>query len=98
MITLTGSGFTVLENHLLPWAIEHYEDGHWILHQDGAPAHLAKSTQDWCLANLPDASEWPANSPDLNVLDFSVCAMLEQKACQKKYTSVQASRKCLGKA
>ncbi|KIH65522.1 hypothetical protein ANCDUO_04153 [Ancylostoma duodenale] len=89
---------TILNNHLLPWATEHYENGHWILQQDGAPAHLTKSTQYWCLANLPVASEWPANSPELDVLDFSIWKMLEQKACQKKYTSVQALRKCLEKA
>ncbi|KIH46344.1 hypothetical protein ANCDUO_23604 [Ancylostoma duodenale] len=62
----------ILNNHLLLWATEHYENGYWILQQDGAPAHLTKSTQYWCLANLPDASEWPANSPELNVPDFSI--------------------------
>ncbi|KIH66927.1 hypothetical protein ANCDUO_02744 [Ancylostoma duodenale] len=68
------------------------------MQQDGAPAHFAKSTQHWWLANLLDASDWPANSPELNVLDFSIWAILEQKACQKKHTSVQALRKCLEKA
>ncbi|KIH57776.1 hypothetical protein ANCDUO_12029, partial [Ancylostoma duodenale] len=68
------------------------------LQQDGVPAHLAKSSEYWCLAILPDASEWPANSPELNVLDFSIWAMLEQKACQKKHTCVQALRKYLEKA
>ncbi|KIH54951.1 hypothetical protein ANCDUO_14900 [Ancylostoma duodenale] len=56
---------------------------------------------DWCLANLPDfvrASEWPGNSPDLNILDFSMRAVLEQKACQKKHTSVHALKKSLEKA
>ncbi|KIH47023.1 hypothetical protein ANCDUO_22920 [Ancylostoma duodenale] len=77
---------------------EHYENGHWILQQDGVPAHLTKSTQYWCLANLPDASESPANSCELNILDFSIWAMLEQKACHKRHTSVQASRRCLEKA
>ncbi|KIH46175.1 hypothetical protein ANCDUO_23774 [Ancylostoma duodenale] len=50
----------ILRNHPLPWATQHYENSHWILQQDGAPAHLAKSTLDCCLTNLPDASEWPA--------------------------------------
>ncbi|EYC23962.1 hypothetical protein Y032_0014g2240 [Ancylostoma ceylanicum] len=91
----------ILKNHLLPWATERYENGDWILQQDGTPANRAESTQDWCLANLPDfisASEWPANSPDLNGLDFSIWAMLEQKACQKKHTSVQDLRKSMEKA
>ena len=37
--------------------------------QDGAPAHTAKATQQWCKRNLPNfipKDEWPANSPDLN--------------------------------
>ncbi|KIH69240.1 hypothetical protein ANCDUO_00425 [Ancylostoma duodenale] len=71
------------ENHVLPWVTEHYENGHWILQQAVVPAHLAKSTHDWYLANPRDASEWPANLPELNVLDFSIWAMLEQKDCQK---------------
>ncbi|KIH54667.1 hypothetical protein ANCDUO_15186 [Ancylostoma duodenale] len=82
--------FEILENHLLPWATKHNENGHSTLQQDGTPVHRAKSTEDWCLANLPDASEWLANSPDLNVLDFSIWAILKQKACQKKHTNVQA--------
>ncbi|KIH62792.1 hypothetical protein ANCDUO_06922, partial [Ancylostoma duodenale] len=82
-------------NHLLPSATEPYENGYWILQQGGAPAHLAESTQYWCLPTY----QTPQNgSPELNVLDFSIWAMLEQKACQKKRTSVQALRKCLEKA
>ncbi|KIH60626.1 hypothetical protein ANCDUO_09115 [Ancylostoma duodenale] len=88
----------ILNNRLLPCATEHYENGHWTLQQDGAPALLATSTEYWCLANLPDASEWPANSPGLNVLDFPIWMMLEQKGCRKIHTSVQALRKCLEKA
>ncbi|KIH46477.1 hypothetical protein ANCDUO_23470 [Ancylostoma duodenale] len=59
---------------------------------------LLISTQNWCLANLSDASEWPTISPVLNVLDFSIWAMLEQKPARKKHTSVQALRKSLEKA
>ena len=35
--------------------------------QDGAPAHTAKATQEWCMNNFPrlwKKGEWPANSPD----------------------------------
>ncbi|KIH68032.1 hypothetical protein ANCDUO_01634 [Ancylostoma duodenale] len=74
---------------------------HWILQQDGAPAHRAKSTKEWCLTKLPNSirsSEWSASWPDLNILDFSIWAMLEHKACQKKTQLVQALRKSLEKA
>ena len=40
--------------------------------QDGAPAHTAKATQQWCKRNLPNfiaKDEWPANSPDLNPIE-----------------------------
>ena len=40
--------------------------------QDGAPAHTAKATQEWCTNNFPrfwKKGEWPANSPDLNHIE-----------------------------
>ena len=40
--------------------------------QDGAPAHTAKTTQEWCGNNFPrfwKKGEWPANSPDLNPIE-----------------------------
>ena len=42
--------------------------------QDGAPAHSAKSTQNWCKRNLPNLIEkpdWPANSQILTRLKIS---------------------------
>ena len=40
--------------------------------QDGAPAHTAKATQQWCKRNLPNfiaKDECSANSPDLNPIE-----------------------------
>ena len=40
--------------------------------QDGAPPHTAKATQTWCEKNLPkfiEKAEWPANSPDINLIE-----------------------------
>ncbi|CAJ0928151.1 unnamed protein product, partial [Mesorhabditis belari] len=39
---------------------------------------------DWCVANFPSVitkDEWPPNSPDLNVMDFSIWAILEANVC-----------------
>ncbi|KAI6656083.1 hypothetical protein LOD99_11329 [Oopsacas minuta] len=43
-----------------------------IFKQDGAPAHTAKLTQEWCKQNLPafwQKAKWPGNSPDLNPIE-----------------------------
>ncbi|CAO4377463.1 unnamed protein product [Caenorhabditis nigoni] len=72
----------ILEKHLLPWAQNHFSGQHWIFQQDGAPAHTAKFTQDWCERHLPEFIKkdgWPASSPDLNPLDFSIWGVLQKK-------------------
>ena len=43
-----------------------------IFMQDGAPAHTAKLTHEWCEQNLPvfwHKAEWPGNSRDLNPIE-----------------------------
>ena len=40
-----------------------------IFMQDGAPAHTAKLTQNWCQQNLPRFWAKPGNSPDLNPIE-----------------------------
>lgn len=47
----------------------------WIYQQDGASCHTAKKSIQWIEENLPryiPKNRWPANSPDLNPLDYSV--------------------------
>ena len=43
-----------------------------IFQQDGAPAHRARKTQEWCRSHFPafwDKDEWPGNSPDLSPIE-----------------------------
>lgn len=45
----------------------------WVFQQDGASCHNSKTSQEWCenhLFKFLDRDHWPANSPDLNPLDF----------------------------
>uniref|UniRef100_A0A914CM25 Uncharacterized protein n=1 Tax=Acrobeloides nanus TaxID=290746 RepID=A0A914CM25_9BILA len=41
--------------------------------------------------------EWPPNSPDLNVMDYSIWSILEAKACSKFYQSIEVLKKSLVK-
>ncbi|VDL72812.1 unnamed protein product [Nippostrongylus brasiliensis] len=69
--------------------------------KDGAPAHRAAAVQEWCNDNFPDfisLQEWPANSPDLNPMDYTVWSVLEAKACRKPHRSVDLLKKTLLKA
>jgi len=55
---------------------------HFIFQQDGAPAHAAKSTQQWLAAYCPDFFDkkaWPPNSSDLNPLDYLVWGWMLDK-------------------
>ena len=67
----------------------------FIFQQDGAPAHTARSAQEWLRANCPDfvaKDQWPPNSPDLNPLDYHVWgAMLEASNKAKNNLGTQGS-------
>ena len=56
----------VLQRRLLP------DMSTAVLMQDGAPAHTAVATQQWCRDNLQafwSKEEWPGNSPDINPIE-----------------------------
>ena len=90
----------ILERELLPWIKRHYKNKPYVFTQDSAPAHLAKTTQEWCKVNLHSfvtVKEWPASSPDLNPMDYSVWSYLESKACAKPHSSLAALKRSLVK-
>ena len=74
--------------------------------QDGAPSHKAEETQNFIRDNVPEFievdispqrnnGEWPPNSPDLNVLDYSLWSILKADACAKPHQSIEALKKSL---
>ena len=77
--------------------------------QDPAPSHKAIATQDLIRANVPEFievdispqrnnGEWPATSPDLNPLDYSIWNELKRRACVKKHQSIEALKRSLVRA
>ena len=85
----------LLTKHVLPWIKRTFPDGNYVWQQDGAPCHTAKKTQEFLKENLTNfwgKDMWPPNSPDLNPLDYSIWAYMEQEACKKPHPSVGALR------
>jgi hypothetical protein len=51
-----------------------------VFQQDSAPAHKAKTTQEWLQRNILafiGTKDWPLGSADLNPLDYKLWAVLE---------------------
>lgn len=88
----------ILQAVVLPWARAHYSNERWTFQQDSAPAHRAKTVQDWCKKNFPSfisAAEWPPYSPDLNPLDYAIWGILEAKACAHAHKTVDDLKRSL---
>lgn len=88
----------VLQNVLLPEAQNLYPHRDWTFIQDGAPPHTARTTQEWCSANLPDFVKkdcWPPYSPDLNPLDYTIWSALEAKVNEVSHSSIEHLRRAI---
>ncbi len=59
----------ILEHFMLPSADQLFKDADFIFQQDLAPAHTAKSTKSWLNYHGVGVLDWPANSPDLNIIE-----------------------------
>ena len=65
----------ILEGFRLPWANQHFQGKPCTLQQDSALSHGSKFTQSWIQRKIPSfisKEDWPARSPDLNPLDYSI--------------------------
>jgi hypothetical protein len=80
----------ILSTKVLPWVRKITKKADFVFQQDGAPAHTAKTVQEWLGANMKfwPKDFWPPQSPDLNPLDYSVWAHVEGKACKVRHSNV----------
>ncbi|RVE44486.1 hypothetical protein evm_010890 [Chilo suppressalis] len=84
-----------LTNLVEPVSHSMFNNRHWVFQQDSAPAHRAKSTQDWLTAREIDFirhEDWPSSSPDLSPLDYKIWQHLEEKACSKPHPNLESHK------
>ena len=90
----------VLAENVVPWVTETYGT-HYIFTHDGAAAHTANKTQQWCkdhFCSFSDKELWPPSSPDINRMDFGIWSILDSEVSSVWRGSVPALRAALDAA
>ena len=84
----------ILEGCLLSWAEQHFKDELWTLQQDLAPSHgFHHPSQSWILRKIPSfisKEDCPAQSLDLNPLDYSIWSILEKRVCSTPHQTLES--------
>ena len=91
----------ILKHTLLPWIDKHYDRKEVMLIQDNAPAHGAKIVQAYLENNLPlfvPKNSWPSSSPDLNVCDYWLFSVIEEKSNATPHNNISSLKKTIIKA
>jgi len=73
----------------------------FIFMQDGAPSHTAGRTQQYLEANAPgfiSKNQWPANSPDLNPMDYGIWQALSEIVYKQQILSADQLKTALKNA
>ena len=59
----------ILEEQLWPVVVRHFPEDNYIYQDDNAPVHRARIVQDYKRENNIHSMVWPAQSPDLNIIE-----------------------------
>jgi len=65
---------------------------YYVFQQDGAQAHRARDTVTMLQRETPEfipPEMWPSNSPDLNLVDYSIWGMLQQRVYRSRIHDVK---------
>ena len=59
----------MMDNSMLPTLWEQFGDGCFLFQHGCAPVHKARSIKTWVREFGVDELDWPAHSPDLNLIE-----------------------------
>ena len=83
----------ILEGCMLLWAKKLFQGVLRFLQQESALSHASKITESWIQRKIRSfirKEVWPARSPDLPFLDFSIWSILENRVCFSPIPTIEA--------
>ncbi|CAO4378594.1 unnamed protein product [Caenorhabditis nigoni] len=84
----------IFKKHLLLWTKSHFGREHLVHQYDGASAHTAKPTQQWCATHLPGETNGRPTRRILNPLTIP-SRVLENEVCSRFYPTFAALEETL---
>jgi hypothetical protein len=91
----------ILTNVIEPLNQTMFQNGPRIFLQTSAPAHKAKTPQQWVENHVPEcisSDHCPSASPGLNPLDYKLCSVLEGMDCTRHHHNLESLKETLVKA
>ena len=59
----------ILEENIWPVIVRHFQDDQYFFQDDNAPVHRSRVLQEYRATNNLKPISWPAQSPDLNIIE-----------------------------